>query len=142
MCSKHSLPLLRRAAPCFISTTYFPIIPYFPAHSLMFCRRRFSQVCTSLPVIQKMSSALLKKCQASNFCSVLVGNKTQTSAETVTLLRVVIPARRFLTYLETWAFLNRDIIVLLGSGVKHVCSRLLLQVDTVSNNPRSADIDS
>lgn len=100
MCCKHSLPLLKSAALCFISATYFLIISYFRAPSLMFCRRRFSQVCTSLPVTQKMSSAVLKKCQASNFCSVLVGNKTQTCAETVNHLHVVGPARRFLTHLE------------------------------------------
>lgn len=134
------LPLLKSAALCFISATYFLIISYFRAPSLMFCRRRFSQVCTSLPVTQKMSSAVLKKCQASNFCSVLV---VKTSAATVNHLRVVGPARRFLTHLEICGvFLYGDIIVLLGSWVKQVCSRLLLQVDTVSNNLRSADIDS
>lgn len=86
--------LLKSAALCFITATYFLIIPYFRRHSLMFCRRRFSQVCTSLPVTQKMSSAVLKKCQASNFCGVLVGNKTQTGAETLNYLHVVVPVRR------------------------------------------------
>lgn len=86
--------LLKSAALCFITATYSLIIPYFRRRSLMFCRRRFSQVCTSLPVTQKMSSAVLKKCQASNFCGVLVGSETQTGAETLNYLPVVVPVRR------------------------------------------------
>lgn len=82
--------LLKSAALCFTAATYFLIIPYFRRRSLMFCRRRFSQVCTSLPVTQKMSSAVLKKCQASNFCGVLVGSKAQTGAETLNYLRLVV----------------------------------------------------
>lgn len=101
----------------------------------MFCRRRFSQVCTSLPVTQKMSSAVLKKCQASNFC----GSKTQTGAETLNFL-LVVPVRPSRGQSQR-PVLQRYIIVSLGSRVKYVCSRLLLQVDTVKNNLRRAGID-
>lgn len=61
LCSKYSFPLLKSSALCFISTTCSLIIPYFRAHLLMFCRRPCRQVCTSLAVTQKMSSARLKK---------------------------------------------------------------------------------
>lgn len=43
--------------------------------------------------------------------------------------------------LGTYCFLWGHIIVLLGSRVKRVCSRLWLQIDTVWNSLRSIDID-
>lgn len=131
---QNSSPLLESAALCFISTTYFLIIPYFfPTRPLMFCRRRFSQVGASLPLTQKMSSARLKKCQDSNFCGDLVGNKTPNESGDIKIVSALsfrfdalLPDHRFIYF-----FCGGILLFYWGHGSSAYAPGLRLQVDAV-----------